>query len=185
MTDMTTGLRGAAKQAGSVLKGRTGIYATLAKEHGEVASLLRKAIQEKSSKKRAALVDEIRIEVLSHSYAEEETLYEALDRFDETRPVAGHSRREHEEIEHALRAVFASAPDSPEQISALEDLERAIKHHVDEEEGELFDQAERILSKNEEKDLDKRFAELKRSKKLQLESDGFGFAGGPLEGSER
>lgn len=185
MPDISTQFKGAAKQAVSAIKGRTGIYATLSKEHGEVSSLLKKVLQEKSAKKRAELLDEIRVEVLSHAYAEEETLYDSLDRFDETQQKAGHSRGEHQEIEQVLRAVFAAAPDSSEQISAIEDLQKAIEHHVDEEENDLFVRAEKLLSKMEARVLDERFAELKRIKKLQLESDGFGLARGPLEGSQR
>jgi hypothetical protein len=181
MTDISTQIKGATRQAASVLKGRDGIYSTLAKEHGEVSSLLNKALQEKSAQRRAELLDEIRIELLSHTYAEEETLYDSLERFGEVQQETGHSRREHQGIEQALRAVFAAAPDSPEQLSAIGDLRSAIEHHVEEEENDLFVRAEALLSRTDAQRLDERFAELKRAKKLQLESDGFGIARGPLE----
>ncbi len=185
MPDLSTHLKGAAKQAASAVKGRTGIYSTLAKEHGEVSSLLKKALAAKSVERRAELLNEIRIEVLSHAYAEQETLYDALDRFEETQRKAGYSRGEHQEIESALRKALAAPAGTPEQVSAIEDLQGTIEHHVDEEENDLFVRAEKLLSKEEEKVLLERFAELSRVKKLQLERDDVGLAQEPLAGNQR
>jgi hemerythrin superfamily protein len=181
MADISAQLKGTGKQLESVLKGRTAIYSTLAKEHGEVSALLNKAIKAKSAVKRTELLNEIRLELLSHSYAEEETLYAALSRFDEMQQKAKHQRGEHQEIERLLKDAFAAPPESAEQTEALEDLQTTIEHHVKEEEDQLFAQAKDLLSREEEKQLDENFAELKETKKRQLEGDGFGLAKGPLE----
>lgn len=174
-------MHGVAKQAATILKGRAGIYATLAKDHGEVASLLKQAIDARSEK-REQLLEKIRVELLSHSRAEEETLYTALA--EQTHASADTSRRfeEHETIEELLREAMTASTRGT-QTGALTALQVAIESHVVEEENELFPQAIDTLPSGHETRLNERFKELKDRQKSILESDGAGWARGSIDSS--
>lgn len=163
MSEFTAHVKGTTKQVASALKGLTGIYATLAKEHGEVSSLLDQAIDTDAEDERAKLMDLVRIELLSHAFAEEETLYDALSRFEQTRELCQHSRTEHQEMERALEEAVAG----PTQ-RALEALRITIQSHVEEEETELFVRADQLLPKTQERELDDLFKQLKESRKREL-----------------
>src|SRR5690606_40654877 len=98
MSEIAAKLRGTVKQAATVLKGQTGIYATLAKEHGEVASLLKQAEYTADSDVRHQLLRTIRHELTAHARAEERTLYEALTHLDGTRTRADNGQTDPDEI---------------------------------------------------------------------------------------
>lgn len=176
MSELTAQARGAAKQVAQMIKGRTGIYATLAKEHGELASLLQQAIKTSSGEKRADLLDKIRVELLSHARAEEESLYATLARFEQTRAHASHSKNEHQEIESLLQDALQAGDNTERQTSLLKSLRDVIEHHVDEEENDLFVKADDLLSRTDESELDERFRRLKDEERRKLEGNGAGWS---------
>ncbi len=178
MSEFTANAKGAAKQVASVLKGRAGIYATLAKEHGAVSSLLNQALETSSIEKRDALLDKIRVELLSHARAEEMTLYDALSSLDDTRAESRHSRSEHQEIEQLLVDALATSSDE-----SIRELLEAVEHHVAEEENVLFVRADELLPREQEAVLNTRFKELKEKEKRRLEGNGIGWARGPVDSS--
>lgn len=180
MADVTAHAKGMAKQAATLLKGQTGIYATLAKEHGEVSSLLKQAVQSESPAKREPILAKIRVELLSHARAEEKTLYNALGTLDATRDKAAHSKIEHDEIEALLQQVAISAPGTREETAALEKLRQHVEHHAQEEEQQLFVQAHDLLPKEVESRLDQEFKREKEAEKRRLEANGSGWARGPV-----
>lgn len=180
MSEFTAQARGALKQVTTLLKGQTGIYATLAKEHEEVTSLIEQAISTKSSEERQRLLEKIRVELLSHTRAEEKTLYDALSEFEETETQTDESMSDHEQIEEMLREAL-SAPDMKSQTEAIEVLREAIEYHIQEEENDLFLRAVEVLPTDHESHLDKQFKLLKQEERRRLESDGLGWNQMPMD----
>ena len=76
--------------------------------------------------------------LIAHSRAEESEVYPvAKDEAGETEEVA-HSQGEHAEAEHMLEEMAAMDPESAEFDTALEELIKAVSHHVEEEESKVL-----------------------------------------------
>ena len=84
--------------------------------------------------------------LIAHSRAEESEVYPvAKDEAGETEEVA-HSQGEHAEAEHMLEQMTAMDPDSAEFATALDELIKAVNHHVEEEESQVLPGMQQRLS---------------------------------------
>jgi hemerythrin superfamily protein len=84
--------------------------------------------------------------LIAHSRAEESEVYPvAKDEAGETEEVA-HSQGEHAEAEHMLEQMTAMDPDSAESATALDELIKAVNHHVEEEESKVLPGMQQRLS---------------------------------------
>lgn len=169
------------QESAAELKDRPGIYATLNREHEEVLALLDQAIRATSLSKRSEYLEKVRVELLSHARAERATLYRALLEHPETEALARCHENEHEDIEQFLRRVLAASSEEEIRLDDLARLRALIAQHIDEEENQLFVRAGTVLADSDESRLDARFGELKEVERRKLESDGRGWAKGPVE----
>lgn len=80
-----------------------------------------------------------------HTRIEEEILYPALEDFDETEALIDESYQEHDEVDDLLMEMGDTEPQSEEFQDFLAKLKDSIEHHVEEEENELFPNAETLL----------------------------------------
>jgi hemerythrin superfamily protein len=84
--------------------------------------------------------------LIAHSRAEESEVYPvAKEEAGETDEVA-HSQGEHAEAEHMLEEMSAMDPDLAKFESALEELIKAVSHHVEEEESKVLPGIKQRLS---------------------------------------
>jgi hemerythrin superfamily protein len=84
--------------------------------------------------------------LIAHSRAEEAEVYPvAIDEAGETEEVS-HSQGEHAEAEQMLEKMAAMDPESAEFDAALDELIKAVKHHVDEEESRVLPGMQQRLS---------------------------------------
>src|ERR1043165_6078223 len=86
MDQMTSKGAGVMKGIKARLDGLTGVFRTLAEQHGEVSTLLKRP-QDKREKK-AELWPEIRRELLSHERGEVRVVYPVLRQYAQTAPLA-------------------------------------------------------------------------------------------------
>jgi hypothetical protein len=95
--------------------------------------------------------------LIAHSRAEEVEVYPvAKDEAGETDEVA-HSQGEHAEAEHMLEQMTAMDPESAEFAAALEELIKAVNHHVSEEESRVLPGMQQRLSKERRAELAEAF----------------------------
>lgn len=80
-----------------------------------------------------------------HTRMEEEIFYPALESFDETRDLVKEAYTEHDQVDQLLMQLSAQSPNEEEFQELLAELRSDIEHHVEEEEGEMFPQAEQLL----------------------------------------
>lgn len=179
--------QGMAKMAAAKLSGDHGILNTLAKEHGEVSALMMRVEATRDSgdgvSTRQEVFEKIAIELLSHANAEEREFYAVLERYPETQAKAKHANGEHGEIKRLITELDSIPYSSPEWMTRFSELKDTVEHHVHEEEGEMFELAKGVLSKDELKAMDKRFLAEKRTQRETLEgrsaSPGAGAASPP------
>jgi hemerythrin superfamily protein len=95
--------------------------------------------------------------LIAHSRAEESEVYPvAKDEAGETEEVA-HSQGEHAEAEHMLEEMAAMDPESAEFDTALDELIKAVSHHVEEEESKVLPGIKQRLSDARRADLGEAF----------------------------
>src|SRR3954451_123454 len=103
---------------------------------GELESLRDDATQEARSR-RKELTDQVTIELVRHSVAEEVLVYPKVEK-KVSAEEAEHARKEHAEAEETLHRLEKLDADDPRFDDELATLMREIRHHIEDEEGEMF-----------------------------------------------
>jgi hemerythrin-like domain-containing protein len=126
----------------------------LTQDHREVESMfveleaLRGASDSDATRRRKDLVDQVTIELVRHSVAEEAEVYPLVrDRIDVAE--AEQAKHEHAEAEETMKRLDGLDGDDPEFASALETLMTEIREHVAEEESEMFPRLRATFSEQE------------------------------------
>ncbi len=94
-----------------------------------------------------------------HTKLEEQFFYPALENFDETRDLIKESYKEHREVDELLTKMSGQSEDWEDQLS---ELKGDIEHHVDEEENEMFPQAEELLGQRRLQEIGREMEEMKQ-----------------------
>jgi hemerythrin superfamily protein len=98
---------------------------------------LRGASTDEAKSRRKDLVEQVTIEIARHSVAEEVLVYPQVAS-KISKDEAQHAREEHAEAEETLAKLEKLEPDDPSFDEEVETLMREIRHHIQEEEGEMF-----------------------------------------------
>ncbi|MHA6803602.1 hemerythrin domain-containing protein [Salinifilum ghardaiensis] len=117
-----------------------------------------------SNEQRRELVDHIITELVRHSVAEEHYLYpaarEALPDGDE---IADHEIQEHAEAEDLMKRLEGADVTDPEFDGMVRNLIGAIRHHVQDEERDLFPRLQQACDANQLLDLGTKITQAKES----------------------
>jgi len=153
MNTIAAKTKGAVKGVKARMDGLTGVFATLAKQHGEAAALLDTLVA--NPEKRGALWPEIRRALLAHERSELQELYPVLRQIAETRALAEHHDIEANAMEGMIDRLDAMDIQSDAWTLELESLANTVKHHaLEEEEQEIFPIAQQALGEVRAKELD-------------------------------
>lgn len=158
MDSMMSKGAGVMKGVKARLDGLTGVFKTLAEQHGEVSAML-KRLQSKPEKK-AELWPEIRRELLSHERAEMREIYPVLRQHVQTRALAEHHDQEAAEMERLIERIDAATIDSWQAL--IDELVDAVVHHANEEEASIFPKAQEAIGDEAAKQLEPRFLAAKQ-----------------------
>jgi hemerythrin-like domain-containing protein len=130
------------------------VIAILEHDHREVEEMfaelekLRGDTSEDAKSRRKDLVEQVTIELVRHSVAEEVLVYpKVADKISEDE--VKHAREEHAEAEETLARLEKLDLDDPAFDDELADLMREIRHHIEEEEGEMFPHMRQTFSADE------------------------------------
>ena len=97
-----------------------------------------------------------------HTRMEEEIFYPALESFDETSDLVTEAYQEHEQVDQLLAQLSSQAPNEEEFQEALAELRSSIEHHVEEEENEMFPQAEQVLGQQRLQEMGQQMQAMKK-----------------------
>ncbi|MCX5417897.1 hemerythrin domain-containing protein [Streptomyces sp. NBC_00059] len=116
------------------------VIAELTTDHREVDELFAKIeAQPVGDTQRRKLVDELTIELVRHSVAEEMHLYPAVrDHVEGGDGLADKELSEHAEVERHLKDLERLSADDPEFDHLVAKLKLEVSAHVRDEEGRLF-----------------------------------------------
>lgn len=124
------------------------VYQLLEKDHKEAKQLLEKLhkTSDRSVKTRQTLFIELKEALELHMHLEETLLYPILKEEKETTDIALEAFEEHNIVKVLLSQLDATNETDEEWKAKLTVLKENIEHHVEEEEGEMFKKARKLLS---------------------------------------
>ena len=136
----------------------------LKSDHEKVAGILESIDEttERSAKGREELFARLKQELDLHSQIEEEVFYPALEDSEETRDVTLEAYEEHNLVKQLLAELESQPKDTEEWTAKFTVLKENVEHHVEEEEGEMFKKARKVLSEEEIESLGDRLQEAKK-----------------------
>jgi hemerythrin superfamily protein len=117
------------------------------------------------------LFDAFKVEVTAHAAAEEETLYATMLSRPDLREDAQHSVSEHKEIDDYLEELDELKFDGEAWRKKFAEMKKRYLHHIEEEEEEMFPDAGKELTADEEKKLAAIFARRKPAELARAEAD--------------
>lgn len=139
------------------------IYETLKKDHDKVKSLLNELVMlgENDKDRSSQLIEEIKDELVPHSRAEESVFYNSIRAIDSAKDVVLHSFEEHMEAESLLRTLQAMDKINADWKNTAQKLKKAVEHHIQEEEGRVFNVAQQLFTQDEARMMSEAFEKLK------------------------
>ena len=147
------------------------IYETLKQDHDKVKALLNQliALPEDSVEEKSRLLEAIRDDLIPHSRAEEAVLYNSMRLVDESKTLAMHGYREHMEAETLLRTLQLGDKLKLNWKDTARKLKEALEHHIEDEEGEMFETAQNLFTEEEAMVMNDVFLKMKP----QVQQEGF------------
>jgi len=136
-------------------------------DHREVEAMfaelesLRGAATEEQKERRKAVTEQVTIELVRHSVAEEVLVYPKVE--DKvSAEEAEHARKEHAEAEETLQRLEKLDADDPAFDDELATLMAEIRHHIEDEEGQMFAHMRQVMDADELRKLGERVEAFKK-----------------------
>jgi hemerythrin superfamily protein len=139
-------------------------FALLKADHKKVADILEKldSTTERGVKTREELFTQLKIELDVHARIEETIFYPALEEAKETRDITLEAFEEHRLVKRLLSELEKMSKDQEEWTAKFTVLKENVEHHVEDEEGEMFPKARKVLSEEQAETLGTRLEEAKK-----------------------
>jgi hypothetical protein len=143
------------------------VIEVLEHDHREVEEIfaeletLRGAATDETRSRRKHLTEQVTTELVRHSVAEEVIVYPHVE--DKvSAEEAEHAREEHAEAEETLHRLEKLDPDDPSFDEELDTLMAEIRHHIEDEEGEMFAHMRQVIDADELRKLGSRVEAFKK-----------------------
>ena len=138
---------------------QTDVITFLTHQHNEVNALFTQLekMEGSTSDEAQRLAEEVVISLVKHSVAEEIHLYPAVrEHVPGGNEIADHELHEHDEAEQIMKRLESLKPADTEFWPTMRELISAIRHHVREEEDDLFPKLRQACSQQELMELGKK-----------------------------
>jgi hypothetical protein len=139
----------------------------LEQDHREVEQMfaelesLRGAATEEAKSRRKTVTEQVTIELVRHSVAEEVLVYPQVEK-KVSAEEAEHAREEHAEAEETLQRLEKLDADDPAFDDELATLMAEIRHHIKDEEGQMFVHMRQVIDADELRKLGDRVEAFKK-----------------------
>lgn len=124
------------------------VFTLLKADHKKVAGILEKldSTTERGVKTREELFGNLKTELDVHTHIEETIFYPELEKADETHDITLEAFEEHRLVKQLLQELDKMDKGDETWTARFTVLKENIEHHVEEEEGEMFPKARKVLS---------------------------------------
>ena len=143
------------------------VIEVLEHDHREVEGMfaeleaLRGASTEPDRQRRKDVAEQVTIELVRHSVAEEVLVYPQVEK-KVSAEEAEHARKEHAEAEETLQRLEKLDADDPAFDDEVATLMGEIRHHIAEEEGQMFAHMRQVIEPDELRKLGSRVEAFKK-----------------------
>lgn len=142
-------------------------------DHEHVKAILTQLSEstERGIKKRTELLSKLEMEISIHTRLEEEILYPAYKEAGgkEQDVMYYEAKEEHRTVDSlVLPDLKKTDPGTPEFSGRVKVVKELLEHHIEEEETEMFPQANKLLGKAKLNELGQRMEEMKAEYKKSL-----------------
>lgn len=128
-------------------------------DHDKVDRLFQKVKATEEGKEHKELFKKIKAELDAHTHIEEVIFYPRLKQEKELEDITLEGIEEHHQAKMFLRELANLSEDSEKFEPKLKVLMEDITHHVQEEEGKMFPDVQKIINESELEELGKRMEE--------------------------
>lgn len=115
--------------------------ALLRADHQEVSGLFAQFEKSRTSKRKGELAAKICTALTVHAQIEEEIFYPAFAAATKDKSLVPEATVEHQTMKDLITQIEASSPDAPLYDAKVTVLGEYVKHHVKEEQNEIFPKA--------------------------------------------
>lgn len=147
-------------------------FELLKKDHKKVSDLFKQLEEttERAVKTREELFAQVKQELEIHSRIEEQILYPVLKEAKETHEITLEAIEEHNVVKQLLEELSTMAVGDEVWTAKLTVLKENVEHHVEEEEGEMFKDARKVLSAEQIEELGAQLEAAKQEQKAAASS---------------
>jgi len=139
---MATARKSAATSADGTRAAKTDATALLKQDHDDVSKLFdeydKLAEREAEGDERQALAERICTMLTAHATIEEEIFYPAARNADVESDLLDEAEVEHASVKDLIAQIQSMSPDDELYDAKIKVLGEYVRHHVEEEEGEMF-----------------------------------------------
>ena len=127
----------------------------LQRDHETVKGLLRQLepTTERATKTRTELFDKIKTELTVHEIIEEEIFYPTLKQHPKAKDIVLEAYEEHDVVDTLMGELAAMPVEDETWGPKAKVMIENIEHHIEEEEGEMFDKARQVFDREELEEL--------------------------------
>lgn len=127
------------------------LFELIKKDHRELEEILNqlKETSDRSFKKREDLFMQLKQEIVPHMRAEEKAFYSVLQKSNEAKEDAMEAMEEHHAAELVMNELDKMSKQEEFWHAKLSVFKEIIEHHIEEEEGKVFQDAEQVISENQ------------------------------------
>jgi hemerythrin-like domain-containing protein len=129
-------------------------------DHKKVKGLLAdlESTTERGVKTRQELFSKIKLELTVHEIIEEEIFYPALKEHPRAKEIVLEGIEEHNVVDTLMSELEALPVEDETWGAKASVMKENIEHHIEEEEGEMFDKARQVFDREELETLGERMA---------------------------
>ena len=149
-------------------------FQLLKEDHQKVSGIFQQLepTTERAEKTRTELFAQLQQELEIHAHIEETVFYPAIKQEAETREIVLEGFEEHHVVKMLLKELEATPVDTEQWTAKLKVLQENVEHHVEEEEGEMFQKARQVLTEEQINQLGERMEEEKKRLQEQAKKAG-------------
>jgi hemerythrin superfamily protein len=142
------------------------IFSQLSSDHDQVKALFEK-IAAAPAGERTHLFNQVKVALIAHSKAEDQTFYSELETDDELEDRIIEAREDHEAIDQLLDELSGIPAEEPTWLRTFNELVRTVERHVRFEEDDIFPVARQMLDADDADELGRSMKRLEEQFKPQ------------------
>ena len=142
----------------------------LKEDHDRIKPLLAeiKETTDRAEKTRGELFSRIKQELTVHEIIEEEIFYPTLKEHPKAKEIVLEGYEEHDVVSTLMGELDGMDPTDERFGPKAKVMAENVEHHIEEEEGEMFEAARQVFDRDELEELGERMARRKESAKEEL-----------------